>query len=539
MKNKWLICILLVGAFFRFFHLTQSPPGLNWDEVSIGYNAYSVFKTGHDEWGKFLPLSFKAFGEQKLPGMIYASIPGIAILGETDMGVRITPAIIGMIAILLIYLLAKKLLSSESIALAAAALLAISPWAVHFSRVSFEAGLAMLFVMASIYSLPRLWPSMLFAILAAYTYNSVRILLPLLGTTYLVTGVIAVTRQNSKKLLMVLLVGVLACLPIILELHDPAGRVRWGTVSITNQKSFIDTIAESRSYTMLPAPLPRLLHNKVTHYIYALGSNYVRLFSTEFLFLKGGENTQRSIQGMGLLYLFEFPFLIVGLSSLLKKDTKFAHVKRLLLPWLLLAPIPSILTIDSPSTVRALNMLPPLLLIEALGASSVFTWLKTHRLIRVFFGIFIAWNVCYFGYLLFSVYPIKYSDKWVYGYKEAVLFGQAQYAEATHLYLTAKYGEPYIYTLFYSHYDPAKFQHEQVEKEVDPTGWVHVKAFDKYIFTDFSGLEAPLEIVSRQRGMQVLVTGFTQLPPQYERMLHIQAPNWEVMFEGTVQRGEQ
>jgi len=40
---------------------------LNWDEVSHGYNAYSILKTGKDEWGKTFPLIFhlSSLGEMR------------------------------------------------------------------------------------------------------------------------------------------------------------------------------------------------------------------------------------------------------------------------------------------------------------------------------------------------------------------------------------------------------------------------------------------------------------------------------------------
>ncbi|MFZ2199767.1 MAG: glycosyltransferase family 39 protein, partial [Microgenomates group bacterium] len=287
MKKIWLILILVIAVFFRFFHLTSSPPGLNWDEVSIGYNAYSILRTGRDEWGQFMPISFKAFGEYKLPGMIYASIPGIALFGTTDLGVRVTPAILGVLAVYLIYLLTKKLFGSEMVALVASALLAISPWAVHFSRVSFEAGLAMVFVLTSIYFLPNLWLSMIFAVLGFYTYNSVRILLPLLFLAYAANSVISFAKPNFAKISKVIIVALILLSPVLIGLLNPAERVRWGTLSITNQKSFTESIAESRGYTLLPGILPRLVQNKATHYAYILFTNYVNIFSTEFLFTKG------------------------------------------------------------------------------------------------------------------------------------------------------------------------------------------------------------------------------------------------------------
>jgi len=67
MQKKWLIIILLLGAFFRFFRLTTAPPGLNWDEVSIGYNAYSILITGRDEWDSYYPSLSKPLVKLSCP----------------------------------------------------------------------------------------------------------------------------------------------------------------------------------------------------------------------------------------------------------------------------------------------------------------------------------------------------------------------------------------------------------------------------------------------------------------------------------------
>lgn len=539
---KLLFLILAVAAIFRFVGLTTSPPALNWDEVSIGYNAYSILKTGKDEWGKFIPLSFKAFGEEKLPGMIYASIPGIAIFGENDLGVRVTPAMIGLLSVLALYFLGKELFGKSAYGLVAASLLAVSPWGVHFSRASFEAGLAMLFTILSVYWLVKsqkntvyLWLAMLAAVLGAYTYNSVRILLPLMIFVYLLFRV-APLNKFRKSTLMVLATGIILCLPIVLELASPAGRVRLGTVAITTQKGFYDSVSESRGY-MLPLlgnTLSTVIQNKYTHYAHTFFMNYVATFSTEFLFLKGSANTERSVQGLGLLYLFELPLLAAGFFALKKQRP---GVARILLPWLLLAPIPSAITTDAPSSVRALGILPALLLVEAAGFISLLPWLRSRKLIAAVATLFVVWNIGYFSYKLWMEYPVKYSTDWQWGYKQAVAFAARYYPTASHIYLTNAYGEPYIYVLFYTHFDPAKYQQGPVRRIVDPTGWVHVDSFDKYVFTSFGGIETPTELVARHAGQLVMIDDFATLPGMMSRDLVVQAPNWRVMFEGTIQQG--
>ena len=63
MKKSILATIFIISTIFRFWQLSSYPVSLSMDEVAIGWNAYSILKTGHDEWGEFLPLAFKSAGE--------------------------------------------------------------------------------------------------------------------------------------------------------------------------------------------------------------------------------------------------------------------------------------------------------------------------------------------------------------------------------------------------------------------------------------------------------------------------------------------
>ena len=53
--------LFILAIFLRFTQLGQIPLGLNKDETAIGYNAYSILKTGRDEYGNYMPLYFKSF----------------------------------------------------------------------------------------------------------------------------------------------------------------------------------------------------------------------------------------------------------------------------------------------------------------------------------------------------------------------------------------------------------------------------------------------------------------------------------------------
>lgn len=137
-NNLLLILILVVAAALRFYQLGQNPPSLDWDETAHGYNAYSILKTGRDEYGYKFPLYFRSFDDYKPPIYTYLVVPSIAAFGLNDFAVRFPSAFLGVLAVLFTYLMVLALFKKKEIALLAAFFLAISPWHLQFSRVAFE-----------------------------------------------------------------------------------------------------------------------------------------------------------------------------------------------------------------------------------------------------------------------------------------------------------------------------------------------------------------------------------------------------------------
>ncbi|MEK9171508.1 MAG: 4-amino-4-deoxy-L-arabinose transferase, partial [Patescibacteria group bacterium] len=74
MNRKYLIvlsCTFFLAAFLRFYKLGQIPSSLDWDEVSLAYNAQSILQTGKDEFGHSWPLSIQSFSDYKPPVYTY------------------------------------------------------------------------------------------------------------------------------------------------------------------------------------------------------------------------------------------------------------------------------------------------------------------------------------------------------------------------------------------------------------------------------------------------------------------------------------
>jgi len=137
-NNLSLIFIIILATVLRFYQLGQNPPSLNWDETAHGYNAYSILKTGRDEYGYRLPLSFRSFDDYKPPIYTYLVVPSIAAFGLNDFAVRFPSAALGVLTVIFTYFMVFELFKNRTIAFLSSLFLAISPWHLQFSRVAFE-----------------------------------------------------------------------------------------------------------------------------------------------------------------------------------------------------------------------------------------------------------------------------------------------------------------------------------------------------------------------------------------------------------------
>ncbi len=446
--KKWLfILIILLGALLRLFSFTKVPPGLYIDEVSIGYNAFSILKTGRDEWGVRYPLLFRALDDYKLPAYIYATVVSEAIFGVNEAGVRFPSVMAGILAVPMLYFLTKELgeilkkenhfvVNTEKWGLVAALFLAISPWHLQFSRAGFEANVSLLFVIAGVYFFLRamrlsknwLFVSALFFIASIYTYHSARIFTPVF---LLFMGALFFNKLfgDWKKTALVIFFTFLIFAPIL------------------------PTYFSKEGYARLKVPGATQPPGK---FIGELTANYLANFSSDFLFFSGDQAGRHSVKKIGELYLWQMPFLLTGIYLLLKTKSR---VFLILLVWLLLGAVPPVLASPSPHALRALLDVPAYQVIIALAV--VVLWSKGRR--GVFLkatGIVFALVVCYafltYLHLYYVHYSPAYSFDWQDGVKEAI--SEAQRLSPTYKEIDY-YGEiPYIHLLFYTRYDPSAFQ---------------------------------------------------------------------------------
>lgn len=536
-----LLLVVIVSFLLRFYRVDQIPPALNWDEVSIAYNAYSILKTGKDEWNQPFPVHFKSYGEYKLPLQIYLSIPGIYFFGLNELGVRITPVVYGTITVLIIFFLGKELFESELAGIAAAFLLGISPWHIQLTRGSFESALATLFVTMGIWFLVKGFKrekwfiySMIPFALSIFTYNSTRIFTPI----YLLTVLLIYRRHLArfkKNILIATIVFTILSLPLTPYLLSGERSARYKLVSITDDPGLIQRINQGRGHSKLIKPLPRLIHNKFTYVSLYFIENYLAHFTPEFLFISGAPHKQHHVQNMGELYFFQAPFLLLGLIYLFRTKNKYNGI---LISWLLLAFIPVSVTRDSiPHALRTLLVVPLYQLISGFGFMISLKWLNKRNLFKsllvLVLLIIIAISLNGYLYNYYQVYPILYSKDWQYGYKQVVDYISKHKDQYDEIVFSRHYGEPHMFTLFYSNYDPAKYQADPTLVRFETFDWVRVLKFDKFYFPDLGDEGTHFEdIVKVNPGKKILFIGRSiDFPTSLKRVYSVNFLNGEKAFD--------
>ena len=490
--------IITIAATLRLYKLGDNPPGMYWDEVSLGYNAYSILKTGRDEHNEFLPYSrFKAFGDYKPPGYIYATVPSIALFGLNNFAVRLPSALAGTLTVLATYFLVKELFPKSkkfsilkfqfSIAEVSALLLAISPWHLQISRAAFEANLAALFNLLAIYlflkSRKKPWLlifSSISFVATLYTFNANR-LLSILIVILLASVYWRHLWRHKKAAVIAAIIGLVFTAPLIPHLRSPEGVLRWHEVNIFAD---LDVILDSNQRITLDGEgrLAKLAHHRYLGHATNFLRHYFHHFNGRYLFLRGDVNPRFSVQEVGQLYLIELPFLLIGFYALTKLKNRQSALT--ILGWFFLGPVPAAMARETPHALRTLSMLPTPHIIIALGLVYSVKLIKIDKriLFTVYCLLFTA-SLVYFQIIYYRYYPQEYAGEWLTSYPRLVNFLNTSEAaiNAKKITVTSDLGRPYIYFLFYGKYPPDKYA-----AEVRRTGNVFsvftVHGFDKYEF---------------------------------------------------------
>lgn len=492
--------ILLLAIISRFYLLGSLPSSLNCDEVSHAYNAYSLLKTGKDQWGVPWPIfNFRAYGDYPTTANLYLTIPFIKIFGLNAFSVRLPHAILGTVFVVLMYFFCQNQFSNYFISFTSMFLAAISPWLVFPSRAVFQSNLSQTFLLAGIYffylslkSPKQIFFSSLFFSLALFSYHNTRIIIPLLVPLL----VIYYRPQITPMHRLALIIFLLFLIPNLINFLNPQSLARNRWVGILNESSQ-NLINDQRFHFSGPKLLNLFINNKYVYFSKKLFLNYLNLLNPLPLFFLGSNNYQFNPPKTGLFFSILLPFFYLGFFVCIKK-------KPILFFLFLLSLLPAALTVGDFPSIRATTALPFYLIFLSYGLN-LFNRRFVYLLILplVFYHLFLYWQI-YFKY------NIDYSYAWQGGYQELVAYLKTIYSDFDHIYLTKKYGEPHEFILFYWPWDP-KTYHTDLNFRWDyHSNWYWVDSFDKFIF--FNNWELP-QLQLQANSLLIAGPDFQPQPP--------------------------
>ncbi|HEY9606018.1 MAG TPA: glycosyltransferase family 39 protein [Allocoleopsis sp.] len=443
LKNKInlpLLTALLIATLLRLIFLSSIPNGFQQDEAAAGYDAYSLLKTLHTQYGQFLPLFSKTYEgpvtDYDESNYRFLIIPFIYFFGLNEFTTRLPAALIGILNILTLYCFAKEYFN-QKVAITAALLLAICPWHIQLSRIAFR---TILFPCVFCFSLflffkglkkPNYLPLSGFAFgCCLYTYTSARVFVPLflIGLAWIFRGYLW---SNRKQFILASIIFILFCIFLFSYWISPELMKR------TNQSICLDCI----------------IRNPFKYIIY-----YLSYFYPGYLFF--GQLSSRGTSGnVSLLLAFELITVGFGLFYLKKENKPENNVWFI---WLLLYPIPSSLTIGA-DNVRSIIGVPLFSILSAYGLVQLSDSFKGSR--KKFFRLATVLLLTVSLIIFFSTYFVGFSKKppksFQYGIREAINY--AEKSSYSCVVVSDRFRRPNTMIIFYTQYPPSVYQRSPIE----------------------------------------------------------------------------
>ncbi len=460
--------IIFLAAFLRFYTITQTPPSLSHDEVAIGYNAWSILQTGKDEYGASYPVLFRSFDDYKLPGYIYFTSLAEAIFGLNAFSVRFTSAFLGSLTVILLYFLVNEMLREqdsfypwikdspkETLSIFAAAVLAVSPWHINFSRGAFESNGSIFFIVFGTYLLflsLRKKKAIIFAAISfafsLYFYYTTRVLVPSILLAFFIIYRKKLF-QIKKEVVIAIATGGIFLTPLLPAMFS-SGLARVNQVSIFESKEVSEPYRQFLIEHGNKFP-EKLFYNSKMAYALQFVDNYLKNFNLDYYFTTG-------TGPMGLLYLWELPFVLLGIYVVLRNPARWKWIP---IVWMVATPIVGGVTMGQPNALRTLPNAVIISFFTALGLYVSYLYFQKYQyrnLIYVAFSLCILFFFFRFLSLYFVYYPPRSASMWGDGHKQMAAFIREYRKTYDYIFITGANWRPYIYLAFYIQYPPEKFQ---------------------------------------------------------------------------------
>ncbi len=347
-SSLWLmVLILLVAAALRLAALGQAPPGLYHDEAYNGLDALKVLDGD-------LSLYFAANNGRE-PLFIYLVAATVGLLGRSPFAVRLAAVAPGLLTIAATFALGRALFNRR-VGLLGAAILSVTAWHVHLSRVGFRAVLLPLFIALCLWQgtlamrtgRRRYWlaAGALYA-LSFYTYMAARFT----PAALFLLGVYSISRGPNH----------------VSRFTFHVSRLRWSI------PAFLAVLSPLALFTLLHPNLVLARTGQVAIWDPAIhGGDFLGMLLTHtartlgMFFVRGDRIWRHNVPWRPVFDPLLSFFFLLGLIWALRR-WRHDGAAALLVFWTATMSLPTLLAEDAPHFLRGVGVLPLAVLFPALG----------------------------------------------------------------------------------------------------------------------------------------------------------------------------
>lgn len=429
--------ILFIGCFFRLYEIEKYPAGLNQDEASSGYEAFSLLNYGIDRNGFSYPVHFVSWGSGQNVLYSYLIMPLINIFDNVIISIRLPMALIGCFTLLMSYKFIKDNYYNKY-GLTALFILAIIPWHIMKSRWGLESNL---FPDIFLYGLISLFyglknnkikyfiiSSILFGI-STYSYGTSYLFIPVF--LLLLYIILLIQKKVSIKhiILYFSITGIIA-LPMIIFV----------IINYFNLKTI----------KILNITIPKLDYNRFTS-VTSVNGNFIAnsfnnlISSLKLIIFQNDKEVLNCTKEYGIYYKISLPFIIYGFIYSIK-NLKNNYLNLLNLVWFITSIITSMMVEPNINRINCIWFSLIIYLIIGIVNISKHNKLFFKTITITYLVLFVFFVTYYFNGYQSTLKVLPKSLNKAIEYTSDKKYNK--------LYITNKVRQTYIYYLLYNKINP-------------------------------------------------------------------------------------
>lgn len=504
-KNKYniiLYIILVVGFITRSVGININPKGLNVDEASSGYDAYSILEFGCDRNGNKFPVFLEAWGSGQNALYSYLMIPFIKLFGLNVITTRLPMVILGCISLIVWYNLLNEV-KNKKFAIIGLSFLVICPWNIMKSRWGLESNIFPDFVLYAIYfivkfiktnNVSKLYIASILLGISSYTYGTSYFFLPIfciIMYIYLLYTKKVYIKNVILSFSIIFIIALPIMLYIIINTFD-LNQIDLGIITIP--KLPVNRYEEQTSI---------FNGNILTKSI----KNFVK--SLKLLLTQDDGLSWNCIPGFGFFYIISIPFLVYGIIYSIKNKEEIKKYESVIDIWFISSFL--LMFVLNEVNINRINVLIYPLIYYVINGIYIVVAKRNIISNSIILIVYIAFFVMFMCSYIFLKPANNYT--FVDNIKEVIEY--VEKVKDRKIYIEYAFKEPYIYVLYYTKYNTHDFIDSVQYIDNENLGkFDNIKSFGRYNFYIPDDQEKYLDavfVVKKKKNKQIDYSKYKKL----------------------------